>query len=100
MAYKMIMTWDLKSGHEQEYFEFLVRDFMPNVQNLGFEISEAWATAYGEVPQIQVSVLMEDKESLDAVLASPEWLDLNSRLLDHVTNYSQKIVPAQTRFQF
>jgi hypothetical protein len=94
------MTWDLKPEHEQEYFEFLVREFMPNIQGLGFDINEAWATAYGDAPQIQVSILMEDHESLQAVLSSPEWLDLNNKLLDHVTHYSQKIVPALSRFQF
>lgn len=100
MAYKLIMTWDIKPEHEQEYFEFLVRDFMPSIQAMGFDISEAWATAYGEVPQIQVDVIMEDEKNLQTVLASPEWLDLNNKLLDHVINFKQKIVPAQTRFQF
>lgn len=94
------MTWDIKPEHEQDYFEFLVRDFMPNIQSIGFDISEAWATAYGEVPQIQVDVLMEDEQAMQTVLASPEWLDLNNKLLEHVIHYSQKIVPALSRFQF
>ena len=37
MAVKMLMTWDIIPGREQEYFEFVVRDFIPGVQRLGLE---------------------------------------------------------------
>ena len=48
------MTWDIAPEHEQEYFEFVVREFIPGVQRLGFELSDAWATVYGDQPQILV----------------------------------------------
>ena len=32
MNVKVIMSWDIKEGQEQEYFEFVVRHFMPGVQ--------------------------------------------------------------------
>ena len=44
MAYKLIMTWDILPEREQEYFEFVVREFIPGVQRLGFDLTEAWAT--------------------------------------------------------
>ena len=48
MAVKLLMTWDILPGREQEYFEFVVRDFIPGVQRMGMEPSDAWFTMYGE----------------------------------------------------
>lgn len=97
---KLIMTWDIAPNKEQEYFEFVVRDFIPGIQVLGFEIQEAWATAYGERPQIQVSATMSTADQIHDMQKSEGWMNLYQQLLDVVENYEQKIVPARTRFQF
>ncbi|NMB58917.1 MAG: hypothetical protein GYA12_07100, partial [Chloroflexi bacterium] len=47
MSVKLIMTWDISAEQEQDYFEFVVREFIPGVQRMGFELSDAWATVYG-----------------------------------------------------
>ncbi len=57
MSVKLIMTWDIVPEREQEYFEFVVREFIPGVQRLGFELSDAWATVYGTQPQILVGAM-------------------------------------------
>ncbi len=100
MATKLIMTWDIAPGREQEYFEFVVREFMPGVQKLGFELSDAWATVYGSRPQILVGAVLPTGSKAQQLLRSSEWKDLNNRLLDFVTNYAQKIVPSRGGFQF
>jgi hypothetical protein len=38
------MTWAITPGREQEYFEFVVREFIPQVQQLGMELKDAWLT--------------------------------------------------------
>ena len=48
MQHKLIMTWDITEGKEQEYFDFLVHTFVPRMNQLGFELTDAWATIYGE----------------------------------------------------
>ena len=58
MAVKLLMTWDILPGREQDYFEFVVRDFIPGLQRLGLEPSDAWFTMYGEKPQIMTSAQM------------------------------------------
>jgi hypothetical protein len=52
------MTWDIIPGREQEYFEFVVREFIPEMQNLGLEPSDAWFTLYGNQPQIMAAANM------------------------------------------
>ena len=56
LAVKLILTWDILPGQEQEYFEFVVRDFIPGMQKLGMEPSDAWFTMYGDQPQIMAAV--------------------------------------------
>jgi hypothetical protein len=93
------MTWDIQAGREQDYFEFVVREFLPNVQRLGLEPSDAWFTMYGNQPQILAAVVSPNKPRLDSVLDSSDWQKLMTRLLDYVENFNYKIVPARTGFQ-
>ncbi len=99
MTVKLIMTWDITQGREQEYFEFVVREFIPQVQQLGMELKDAWLTMYGDQPQIMASAQMEDLTSMQSILDSKEWQGLINRLKDFVENYQYKIVPAKTGFQ-
>jgi len=96
---KLIMTWDITPGREQEYFEFVVREFIPQVQQLGMELKDAWLTMYGDQPQIMASAQMSDLTDMQGILDSKEWQGLVNRLLDFVENYQFKIVPAKTGFQ-
>jgi hypothetical protein len=100
MPVKLIMSWDIAPEHEQEYFEFVVREFIPNIQKLGFTLSDAWATVYGEQPQILVGAVLPDREAARRMLRSDEFLTLKNKLLDFVTNYTQKVVTASSGFQF
>jgi hypothetical protein len=94
------MTWDIAPEHEQEYFEFVVREFIPGVQRLGFELSDAWATVYGNQPQMQVGALLPNEQKLRQLIKSAEWKNLTNKLLDYVKNYNQKVVTARNGFQF
>jgi hypothetical protein len=100
MPGKLIMTWDINPEHEQEYFEFLVREFLPQVQKLGFQLSDAWVTVYGERPQIMVGAILPSTEQIRQVVDSSQWAVLLDKLLGFVTNYRSKIVPASGGFQF
>ena len=94
------MSWDIASEHEEEYFEFVVRDFIPGMQHLGLELSDAWATVFGTQPQILVGALLPSEKRAIELLGSPDWTSLNNRLLDYVKNFSYKIVKARGGFQF
>ena len=99
MTVKLIMTWDITPGREQEYFEFVVREFIPQVQQLGMELKDAWLTMYGDQPQIMASAQMADLPAMQGIMDSKEWQGLVNRLLDYVENYQYKIVPAKSGFQ-
>ncbi len=51
MRAKVILTWNIKPGKEQFYYGFMVGDYLPKVNSLGLELTDAWVTVYGDEPQ-------------------------------------------------
>lgn len=100
MTVKVLLTWDIAPDREEEYFQFVIGEFVPGVQRLGLQPAEAWATIFGDRPQIQVGLLAPDAQSASRILRSPEWIRLQEQLFTFVRNYQSKIVPARGGFQF
>jgi hypothetical protein len=96
---KILMTWDIQPGREQEYFEFIVRDWIPGLQRMGMEPSDAWFTMYGNQPQIMAAVQASSLSTLRKSLSSSDWKDITQRLLDYVENFDYKVVQARSGFQ-
>ena len=99
MAVKLLMTWDMVPGREQEYFEFLVREFVPGMQRLGIQPTEAWLTTYGDGPQMLAGGVAETLNAMQIALSTEEWTELQGKLLDFVTNFDSKVVQASGGFQ-
>lgn len=99
MAVKLLMTWDILPGREQEYFEFVVREFVPGMQRLGIQPTEAWYTTYGDRPQILTGGVTEDMDQMQAALSTEDWQELRESLMEYVTNFDWKVVKATGGFQ-
>lgn len=96
---KLLMSWDIKAGREQSYFEFIVREFAPGLMRMGLQPTEAWYTVYGKAPQILMGAVAKDLATMRRILESDEWHQLRERLLEYVTNLGQKVIRAGSRFQ-
>ena len=99
MPFKLLLSWDILPGREQEYFEFVVREFIPGIQALGLEPSDAWLTIYGDHPQILTGVQVKNLNSLNTVMVSQEWDQMITKLLDYVDNLQIKTVKVKPGFQ-
>lgn len=97
--YKLLMSWNIRPGHEDEYFEFVMREFGPGLMKLGVRPTDAWYTQYGDSPQILTGGVADDLESLHRALASEDWRTLKKKLLTYITGYHQKIIRASGGFQ-
>jgi len=96
---KLLMSWNIRTGREAEYFEFVVKEFAPGLMRLGLQPTEAWYTVYGDCPQILTGSVAEDIQAIQHVLSSDEWHELMDKLGVYVTDYRQKIVQATGGFQ-
>ncbi|HRX05280.1 MAG: hypothetical protein KDI07_09660 [Anaerolineae bacterium] len=99
MMMKLLMSWDIKAGREQPYFEFIVREFAPKLMRLGLQPTEAWYTVFGDGPQILTGGVTSDMEAMNAILAGDDWKALRDQLLTYVTNFEHKVVAASGSFQ-
>lgn len=97
--FKLLMSWNIRPGREDEYFEFVIREFGPGLIELGVRPTDAWYTQYGDHPQILTGGVVEGLESLQHTLVSEEWYELKRKLLAYVTDYNQKVIRASGGFQ-
>jgi hypothetical protein len=99
MKMKLLMQWDIRSGRDSQYLEFVVREFVPAVAKMGLQIVDAWYTVYGDVPQILVAGVAPDDQALRQILISQEWQSLMENLSDYVSDFQMKVVPHRDAFQ-
>jgi len=96
---KLLMGWNIVPGRENEYFDFVVQEFEPGLADLGLQTTDVWYTAYGDWPQIITGTVASDLETMRRILASEQWRRLKERLLEYVTDYQQKVIPADGGYQ-
>ncbi len=96
---KLLMTWDIRSGREEDYFEFHIRKFLPTLEKLGVNLTEAWLTVYGEQPRMMAEAILSSFKQAQSMIVSTEWEDLSVELEDFVENFEYKIVKAGSGFQ-
>lgn len=99
MATKLLLSWNVNPETESEYFEFLVHEFIPGLNTLGVTEIQVWYTAFGDCEQKVASGMTPDMNTMDRVLNSENWLKLHDKLVDYVTDYSQKVIEGTRGFQ-
>jgi len=98
--YKMIVAYDVLPSNHDNYYQFVLGEMVPAMQEMGVYMTEAWHTAYGEYPVRMVSFVAEDIETIYGMLDSDRWHDLEGRLMAFIRNYKRKVVAYRQGFQF
>ena len=96
---KLLLSYEVQPEKIQEYRQFVLQQYIPSMQNMGFQISEAWHTAYGDAPNRLIGFVCRDRSTLDDLLISEQWEALNGQLETYVTEFSYKVVPYRNIFQ-
>ena len=98
--YKMIVSYDVIPSTQDSYYQFVLGEMVPAMQEMGVYMTEAWHTAYGEYPIRMVTFVAEEMDIIYDMLESERWGDLETRLLSFIRNYTRKVVPYRQGFQF
>lgn len=99
-GYKLLLTYDVGAEHMQEYYRFVLGRYVPVMQAMGLEMSDAWHTAYGEFPNRLIGFVARDMETLERILHNDSWFALNEELQQFVSRFQYKVVPYHEGFQF
>jgi hypothetical protein len=98
--YKMIITYDMLPGNNEPYYQFVLGEMIPAMQEMKIYMTEAWHTAYGDYPLRMATFVAEDYATIEDMLTSARWQELESRMQSFVQNYSHRIVAYRRGFQF
>ena len=91
---RLILTWNIRPGREQEYSMFVNDRLAPGLVEIGLPPHDVYYTTYGRVPQIMVVLEIPDPDTLQQAMASTQWQTLKSELLQFIEDYQEKVVIA------
>ncbi len=92
--------YDVSPELLQEYYRFVLGRYVPVMQAMGLEMSDAWHTAYGDFPNRLLGFVARDTDTLQTILENESWQALNEELQQFVTGFSYKVIPYREGFQF
>jgi hypothetical protein len=100
MPIKLLITYDVKSGREEEYYRFIMGEFLPAAQSVGLHMVEAWRTAWGDYPERLIEMVADNQQSLNEILDDERWREMETKLKQYVDNYQHMAVSLRSGFQF
>lgn len=100
MQVKLLITYNIRPHREDEYYRFMMGEFIPTVQSVGLMMTDGWQTAYGRYPDRLFAFVVEDEEKVFEILRSERWRKIETKLLKLVTDYEARVVPKRAGFQF
>lgn len=97
---KLLLSYDVRPGHEGAYRRFVLEELIPRVQELGLMPTDAWHTAYGDYPNRLLGFVADDADVARNAMASDEWAALMGRLEGYVSDLSRRLVLMRGGFQW
>jgi hypothetical protein len=98
--YKLLMMYDIRPELYDPYFQYIMSDFVPALQNMGLYMTSVWHTAYGEYPVRLIEFVSEDLETMIEIFQSDRWEEMETHLKTYIVNYERKVVRFRQGFQF
>ena len=99
-GFKLLLKYDVTQERMQDYYRFMLGRYVPMVQAMGMEMSDAWHTAYGDFPNRLIGFVTRDRQTLDDLLENDTWQSLNEELRRFVTEFEYRVVPYREGFQY
>ncbi|MEJ2749076.1 MAG: hypothetical protein P8183_14395 [Anaerolineae bacterium] len=99
IGFKLLLSYEVNPESQQDYYQFIMGSYVPAVQAMGLQMSEAWHTAYGEAPNRLIGFVTDNEENIMSLLENETWRQLNEQLEKYVSEFSYKVIPYRGGFQ-
>lgn len=99
MRQKLLLSYNIIPHRHEEYMQFVMNIFIPNLQRIGLENEWVWHTAWGNYP-IRLLVFVAEASDMSEAMGGDTWEQMESRLKEYVSDYTRQVVPYQQTFQF
>ena len=98
-GFKLLLSYHVKPETLQQYYQFVMGRYVPALQSMGFQMSEAWHTAYGSAPNRLIGFVCRESGTVTELLDSDAWLTLNDELEEFVVDFDYKVILYRGGFQ-
>jgi hypothetical protein len=92
MAVLFNQHWDVAPGKQQAYSDFVMTYYNPTLEKIGIKLVGGYYVTVGMGPRIIAVGLTESLPDLEQAIASKEYEEITSRLMEFVTHYQSKIL--------
>ena len=99
MAVLFTQHWDIAPGKQQAYSDFIMTYYNPALNKIGIKLVGGYYVTVGMGPRIIAVGLTQNLKDLEAALASTEFEEITSRLMEFVTHYHSKILTPTGRVE-
>lgn len=99
-SHRVMLQFDIQPDNYEQYYRYMLREFVPAMQDLGLFMIFAWHVLGRDYPERQVDFVTESTPSLRRILASERFQQAEDELRTYTLNYRRKIVRFENRYQF
>lgn len=100
MSHKLLISYDVKEYRLEDYYRFVMGEFLPRLQMLGLAMTEGWQTIHGNYPSRLLVFEARNSKSLHKALDSDVWDSVETKLKEFIVHYEKRVVKAKPNFQF
>lgn len=92
MAVKLNHYWSVIPGMEKEYEKFLLKKFIPGVNDMGLHTVAVWSVLIGAYSEIVFENASGDLEIIEKALTNKKYKSLKRELFQFVNGYKTKVL--------
>lgn len=89
---KVVISYNMEEGREQDCQEYLVNHLAPGLANMGFQMSDVWYTVWGKSPQITSGGEIDDLDQARGIFLSEDWQRLAEGMEEITNDFEVKLV--------
>jgi hypothetical protein len=98
--YKLLLIYNIRDTDQDQYYYYILREFVPELESMGLYMTKAWHVAYGDYPTRWLEFVTEDLTTIREIFQSERWQTLEQGLQKYITDYERKLIRYQQGFQF
>jgi len=92
MSVKFNQYWGIVYAKTDDYAQFLLKDYIPGLNELGIHTVAGWLILVGGYSEIMLEGVSNDLSLIEKAITTPKFRDLNDQLLNYVKDYKTKIL--------
>jgi hypothetical protein len=89
---KVIISYDMQQGKEQECQDYLVNKLAPGLARMGFQFSDLWYTVWGSSPEILGGGELDNLEKARTIFLSNTWTKLAGGMEPYTENFKVRVL--------